>query len=532
MISIDSLTPNFEHADGYPNTFSYNGVPLLERTTGQQTPESILYSEGYYYGPIPQTLPQEIRNVLYLTPERFLRFKIWADYIEHKDIVEQPFFRNGNLRLLWWNDLVSRLADFQKSKLWRTNRMMQTLPPLVHLLPADKKNLFIANLTIAGDYKGAITTLKVFSATGIVNLHTSKLGDFVPVDMLLPLCLANPLRRANGFTVFVEENCAITTLLFQGASLTIPKAAFDELVIRDLIKECDDCGTWELSENMIGSTCPLCIPEGLTSLALTLKEYTARAPASFPFKEGKTKGSKFLGVELEYELENTPQKTGVFLVLKHLHSHAIVKRDGSLTNGLEICSAPAHLDVHLTSFKPFFEDKKAMSSLLSKTTTGMHVHVDKRKMNFLTIGKLHAFMSAKEHVVFLENIAGRASNSYAATGRGGATSDPFLQRGLSDRYAALNLSPRDTLEFRLFATPSSYEEFKKNMEFVEALVTWCAPGNRGINESTQNHFIAYVDKHKGEYPSLYAFLLPLASKGKKENHNVYLAKKQKESLCA
>jgi hypothetical protein len=232
MISIDSLTPNFEHADGYPSTLSYKGVPLLERTTGQQTPESILYSDGYYYCPIPQTLPQEIQNALYLTPERFLRFRIWADYIEHKDIVEQPFFRNGNLRILWWNNLVSRLADFQKFKLWRTNRMMQTLLPLVHLLPADKKNLFIDNLTKDGDYKGARTTFKVFSARGIVHLHTSKLGDFVPVEKLLPLCLANPLRRANGFKVFVEKNCAITTLLFQGTSLTIPKAAFDELVQR------------------------------------------------------------------------------------------------------------------------------------------------------------------------------------------------------------------------------------------------------------------------------------------------------------
>ncbi|MDE1867787.1 MAG: amidoligase family protein, partial [Thaumarchaeota archaeon] len=228
----------------------------------------------------------------------------------------------------------------------------------------------------------------------------------------------------------------------------------------------------------------------------------------------------FLGVELELENRTSSNLLNTWKTLK---DHAIIKRDSSVSNGLEICTAPASISVHKEEFKDFIDMVKN-STLEARSTCGMHVHVDRANLTELQIGKILSFMYNKQNKKLINKIAGRKDNNYCSLEyEKSVTSGVYfdessdrdyrkkLHRSQSEgRYTGVNLSPAHTIEFRIFASTISYEEFSKNLEFVQSMIDFTKPSAVNVKSlkdfENKEVYLNFVKENRKQYPNLFQFL--------------------------
>jgi hypothetical protein len=264
-------------------------------------------------------------------------------------------------------------------------------------------------------------------------------------------------------------------------------------VIIAAYQECDECGLIH-SESM----CPHC------SAKYKIHSYSTRAEHSLPFKdEGEVK-PEYIGIELEYD-NCTPLAMDVY---KALDKHVILKRDGSVHNGFEIVTAPATLASHKKAFKGFYDQVKGLGA---EKNCGMHVHVDKRAMGQMQIGKMLAFLYARDNIANITALAGRsfATNSYCKAEAeqkvtsGISGTEYGVERRSAGKYQALNTSPTHTIEIRIFAPPKDERELFSRLEFVQALVDWTKPAICSVKDAVSwEKFKEFVWKYKKSYPNL------------------------------
>jgi hypothetical protein len=138
----------------------------------------------------------------------------------------------------------------------------------------------------------------------------------------------------------------------------------------------------------------------------------------------------------------------------------------------------------------------------------MHVHISRKPLSMLTVGKMTAFLNNKDNKKFIEQVAGRKLNTYCQQEER-AVSFPLVYGTGGARYNVLNLNNRDTVELRIFSTPESYEDFAHKLEFSEALAIYCSPCT--VNHSVYSllkfpNFINWVNTMKHSYPHLVAKL--------------------------
>ena len=235
-----------------------------------------------------------------------------------------------------------------------------------------------------------------------------------------------------------------------------------------------------------------------------IHSYSTRVPDLLKFKAKNVKPKDkpiYLGCELEYETTN--KDIARIKVGKLLQGHAIMKSDGSIRNGFEIVTCPATLDIHLEEFSKFFKDLPEELEVASNV--GMHVHVSRSPLSMFTIGKLTAFMNKESNKKFIEYIAGRQSNNYCNIDPRRTVTFPWTTGRDSGRYNALNLQPDQTIEFRIFSTPKTYEEFASKLQFCRALVEYAMPANIALplkEQISADSFIKWVIAQNKSYPQL------------------------------
>ena len=267
------------------------------------------------------------------------------------------------------------------------------------------------------------------------------------------------------------------------------------------LRSCSCCGR-ALPEQLFGGGSTTCIT--CESSTHTIHGYSTKAEQLLSFKAKKvTKDTIYLGCELEFETSD--REVARVKVGKRLRGHAIMKSDGSIRNGFEVVTCPATIDIQLEVFKSFFTDP--ITELRNASNVGMHVHVSRKPLSVLTVGKLTRFMNHPDNKAFIELLAGRANNTYCRQDRGRAEhlSYPLLYPTGGDRYNVLNLNNQNTIEFRIFSTPLSYEDFASKLQFIQALVDYSKPC--AVNLSAYAHakfeeFIKWVKQNTKSYPEL------------------------------
>ena len=250
------------------------------------------------------------------------------------------------------------------------------------------------------------------------------------------------------------------------------------------IVECRTCGHESVSELTVDGVCHHCL-----DASYKIHNYSTRVEQMLKFKATRVRpNTVYLGCELEYETNN--RNRAQIGVGKLMHGHALMKSDGSIRNGFEIVTCPATLDIHLEIFKKFYDS--IPPDLKIEKNVGMHVHVSRKPLSQLTIGKLTEFLNRLDNKQFIAHIAGRIDNNYARMDSGRTISFPRKNRQGGDRYNALNLNNQNTIEVRLFATPMNYKEFATRLQFVQALVDYCMPAQSNDSLKKQTHYEAFM----------------------------------------
>lgn len=222
-------------------------------------------------------------------------------------------------------------------------------------------------------------------------------------------------------------------------------------------------------------------------------------------------GPHYYGVELEVECSDDACGKAE-QVTDELGSFAICKKDGSLQHGFEICTRPASLELQRKNWSKLFSAKIGGLKSFNTTTCGLHVHCSRKPLTGLTIGRMLLFVNTRKHQRFIELIAGRPFGHWATY------KDKGLKDGLKkpeERYEALNLMNRDTVEFRIFKGTLKEASVYKAIEFCDALIQFCQPWTDaelpGMDEWLSMErllpsFVEFVEKRRKQWPHLWGFI--------------------------
>lgn len=215
------------------------------------------------------------------------------------------------------------------------------------------------------------------------------------------------------------------------------------------------------------------------------------------------------GVELEVEAPRGDRLELAEAVIDALgDDFAVLKEDGSLDSGFEIVSAPATAEIHHERWEGLFTWHAKRSALRSydTSTCGMHVHISREGLTQLQIGRMLVFLHNPDNAEFVQKIAQRDPSQWASCRAKKKYADAKCRDG--DRYVALNLRPRHTVELRIFKGTLKRESFYKNLEFAAALVAFTAPAERSLTDAGRSEeFVRFVRKNRKAYPHLDDFLV-------------------------
>jgi hypothetical protein len=223
------------------------------------------------------------------------------------------------------------------------------------------------------------------------------------------------------------------------------------------------------------------------------------------------------GVELELECVNgtTPGERAELVLGRIGHDFAVCKSDGSLTDGFEIVTAPADIATHRKRWAQLLTERMKGLRSWDTSTCGMHVHVSRRPLSRLTIGKILVFVNSAENRDFIHTVAGRDSSRWAKIYPKKVSAAHRNRDGQADRYEAVNLQNDHTIEFRIFRGTLLLAGVLKNLEFVAATVEYCAQA--GCADLGWRAFVDWVARTPKVYPNLTGWL---RSKGYARGPNV------------
>ena len=192
-------------------------------------------------------------------------------------------------------------------------------------------------------------------------------------------------------------------------------------------------------------------------------------------------GSRFLGVELEIDGAGRDSYNAEQLeeVGNHSGTYLYIKSDGSLEDGLEIVTHSMTLSYH-TSTMPWeavLMKALELGYLSHKTSTcGLHVHVNRDSFGFsyeqqeACIARVLFLVERfwQELITFsrrTERSLQRWANRYGVKDSPGKVLDT-AKKGYGGRYTCVNITNRDTIEFRIFRGTLRYSTLLATLQMV------------------------------------------------------------------
>ena len=176
-------------------------------------------------------------------------------------------------------------------------------------------------------------------------------------------------------------------------------------------------------------------------------------------------GNRFFGVELEIDLAGKDEENA-YQIKKLANAqceHIYCKYDGSLDDGFEIVTHPMTLDYHMDQMPWDVVLQRAISLHYKShmtSTCGLHVHINRtafgetREEQEQVIERLLFFVELHWNELFIfsrrsPHSMDRWAARYGLEKTGKLIMDK-VKKGNTGRYAAINLCPYHTVEFRLF----------------------------------------------------------------------------------
>lgn len=237
-------------------------------------------------------------------------------------------------------------------------------------------------------------------------------------------------------------------------------------------------------------------------------------------------GPRFLGVELEVEnVKGECRTRDAAQGLVDASDLWYLKHDGSLNSGFEIVTQPFSWEwyrEHGNVFKSVFALAEKGFRSYNTSTCGMHVHVSRKAFkNAFHLYKFIELIHANEEFTLRvsqrqpDNLRQWARLAYGSIHTFDERGRPTYReetpaavakkgRQESNRYCAVNLQNRNTVEVRIFRGTLLEASFRKNLEYVVAACDYTRTA--GARELTPVHFTAYVLSRRADFPNLANFL--------------------------
>ncbi len=206
---------------------------------------------------------------------------------------------------------------------------------------------------------------------------------------------------------------------------------------------------------------------------------------------------RYLGVELEVEVmsDRADRATKAKEIFEHVNDGEFGKRvffenDGSISHGFEIISQPMGLDKHRELWA-WLNDRSLVKHLRSHNTTtcGLHVHVSKQNLSKLQIAKIVTFVNDVDNEQLIRAVARRYAEGYCRIKHKKIGAAAHSE----DRYEAVNITSRKTIEFRIFKGSLKYESVMAAIEFSNAVVDFCGLAKTSIKDLKADKFLEFIN---------------------------------------
>ena len=248
--------------------------------------------------------------------------------------------------------------------------------------------------------------------------------------------------------------------------------------------------------------------------------------AMLPHEKKTEIDNLYFGIELEVGYQRSVsnrRKLHQDIEEKFLKGLAICKSDGSVSNGFEINTVPMTFDFIKTTdvFFNLFNNTKNSLRSYNMRSTGIHIHVSRKPLSTLQIGKMLEFVNSRKNRDFITELSGRNPNNYCeindvlktksihlkeygTRGRDNLSQDEYRALDkMNDKYQAVNLQHDETVEFRIFKGNTKPQTISRYIEFVHGLVMFSK--NISNQKLSYKDFIKYIGLNKNTYPFLNEF---------------------------
>lgn len=245
---------------------------------------------------------------------------------------------------------------------------------------------------------------------------------------------------------------------------------------------------------------------------LTVFSYGTNVIKMHGFPAVTKKDGLCFGVELEMQPNRAHTHSQVVGILggKFVAGRPyILCRDSSIGDaGVELITLPYTLEAHKSDkympWKKVLADLRTVAQSGQNTTQcGMHVHMNRRALSDLQMGKMQVIINAPEMQQLIVTIAQRSETAYAHRYFKKVADGGKVVGGHGD---ALNMSnSKGTIELRIFRGNLRYERVMKNLEFAEALCLYAAEQSiQKVHDPKE--MVDWLEDHHGHYPHLVKFL--------------------------
>ena len=192
------------------------------------------------------------------------------------------------------------------------------------------------------------------------------------------------------------------------------------------------------------------------------------------------------------------------------------KKDGSLdegNGGFEICTAPSTFKFLKDRFTQMFNsdywtDDNGSTYVKGWNTNcaGLHIHINKKALTPLEVGKLLVFVNDKKNARFIEDIAGRNMGRWCASKTKKISDGQYRS---DDRYEAVNTVPSKTVELRIFKSNVSEHGFMRALEFTDGMIRYLKQSSMREQSLSYKSFISFIKKpeNRSEYPNFWSWLI-------------------------
>jgi len=289
---------------------------------------------------------------------------------------------------------------------------------------------------------------------------------------------------------------------------------------------CDEC-----DQNYLDSEPCECregdgIPRDCRCRSGIIHDYNCKPAVEF---KGISKHGVFMGFELETEYKRGDASTeAAKYASERLQGVAMLKHDGSLSNGFEVVTQPhSHAEYRDNSAILWDTIDQLRTTYGARSwdtdTCGLHVHVS--RTGFSGGAHTHRFMALiYKNAPEMMKFAGRKSRF--ARFNDVYSFDQYdrpvfsLKHKLgnagfnSERYSAINTNNRATLELRFFRGTMNPSGVLSALDLVQAGVEYTRHltlSDVKIGALSWNWFYDYVEQNNGLYPDLYQRMAKVAS---------------------